>query len=213
MGEYIKHSKLGEVKIGTCESLYYVTLKEFKAALPEMGTEADIYLQPNEFRFRFPFPDEDGRKFGDDGKGFDRGYLLSVPKAIGIEIGHADYFFRVGEGKLPNHLHMGVNMPCPVTLKNGNGIKIYDWHNTSDYTIFEVVSQKICNDENTGGTLEVWTCVRCPYCGHMVRLSSTEAFTLQRWAETLDKEKSKEIIEVIARIVDGYTIETLQDIN
>ena len=62
MGEYVKINGT-ETKIGTCESLYYTTAKQFKTALPEMTCEGSMnpseYLTSGEFRFRFPFPDED----------------------------------------------------------------------------------------------------------------------------------------------------------
>jgi len=101
MGEYVKHRILGDnVKIGTCESLYYVTFPQFaKAAKAEHinAGAANTYMKPGAgFRFRFPFPDEKNYTFGSDGPdhNFDRGHLLKVPKRYGIEMGHETQFFR-----------------------------------------------------------------------------------------------------------------------
>lgn len=86
MGEYVNY-KGTEVKIGTCESLYYVTYPKFKEAF-EQGL-----LKPSEFSvhpakclevdsgflFRFPFPDEDKLPFGEIGKhNFNRGVPISI---------------------------------------------------------------------------------------------------------------------------------------
>lgn len=75
MGEYIRY-KESEIKIGTCEDLYYTSYQKYNQALnngrisevPGNGHPSE-YAKPNSgFRFRFPFPDEDKLPFGEIGK-------------------------------------------------------------------------------------------------------------------------------------------------
>lgn len=74
MGEYIKY-KGNEIKIGTCESLYYTSYQKYERALKEGHLSELPGNDPPEeyakadsgYRFRFPFPDEDNLPFGDIG--------------------------------------------------------------------------------------------------------------------------------------------------
>ncbi|SEA15182.1 hypothetical protein SAMN05192529_10962 [Arachidicoccus rhizosphaerae] len=86
MGEYVKY-KGAEVKIGTCESLYYVTYPKFKEAFDQkLLTPSEFSVHParclevdSGFLFRFPFPDEDKLAFGEIGKhGFNRGLPIKI---------------------------------------------------------------------------------------------------------------------------------------
>lgn len=71
MGEYIKYREK-EIKIGTCENLYYVNYPKYCDALKnnflfkvEGNAVPEEYAKPDTgFRFRFPFPDEDHLPFG-----------------------------------------------------------------------------------------------------------------------------------------------------
>lgn len=71
MGEYVTY--LGrQVKIGTCENLYYVSFQKYQRAyVADMMWRCDGNDYPSEYlkpdsanRFRFPFPDEDRLRFG-----------------------------------------------------------------------------------------------------------------------------------------------------
>jgi len=88
MGEYIKHRGT-EVKIGTCESLYYVTYPKYIRALKDGLLSAldsnspEIYAKPNSgFRFRFPFPDEDKLPFGDISGSFNRAIPVTIDRTV-----------------------------------------------------------------------------------------------------------------------------------
>jgi len=97
MGEYVKY-KRSEVKIGTCESLYYVSYPKFTEALAAGHVrKAENNLYPSEyskagagFLFRFPFPDEDRLKFGDIKEGFDRGVKITMTDPTVLEDIHHD---------------------------------------------------------------------------------------------------------------------------
>jgi hypothetical protein len=72
MPEYVRYKGI-ETKIGVVESLFYVSYQKYTAALAEGYLQrVDKSLLPERyaekgagFIFRFPFPDEDHRKFGD----------------------------------------------------------------------------------------------------------------------------------------------------
>jgi len=197
MGEYVRLN--GEsVKIGTCESLYYTTLQQFKDNLPNMTPAANQFLKPNTFRFRFPFPDEAHIEIGCHAD-FDRGVLISVPKSLGIEMPHGMFFYRVSKTKtveeLPNNLHFGINIPCPAAAPLPY---IRDWGNQIEkHTTFEVVAQKIVESE-------VQTVVRCPYCEEMCRLDGGEAKALHQYSKDHPKLFDKLQKEVIEELIKGY---------
>jgi len=89
MGEYIKY-KGHEIKIGTCESIYYASYQKYEKVLQEGQLSAvlgnappEAYAKPDSgYRFRFPFPDEDKLLFGDIGNfGYDRGVSVKIEPA------------------------------------------------------------------------------------------------------------------------------------
>lgn len=74
MGEYVKY-KGNEIKIGTCENLYYTSYQKYEQALKD-GRLSEVegndspteYAKPDSgYRFRFPFPDEDKLSLGNIG--------------------------------------------------------------------------------------------------------------------------------------------------
>lgn len=103
MGEYAKVKGTGEeVKIGTCEDMYYLRADQADAVWPVRGN-VDPVRDANGIRFRFPWPDEDGIAPGgfDD---HDRG--LVVWGATAPEIDHHRVQFKADNGYL-------VSLPCP----------------------------------------------------------------------------------------------------
>lgn len=118
MGEYIKYRNR-EVKIGTCENLYYVSYQKYIEALSAgLLAKLDGNSYPKtytdlsqEFRFRFPFPDEDKLKFGDIIEPYNRGIPITIDdrlvygqlavqgKVIQIEIVQQKPIKRQSDGK------------------------------------------------------------------------------------------------------------------
>lgn len=170
MGEYIKRGKQ-QVKIGTCENLYYTTHRELKRLHNLKSVNATNFMNENSYRFRFPFPDEDDKKLWGVYQDFNRGELFRFPKLKGVELAHGDVFFRSDYGNKKAIPAYGFNQPC---IFQEQTIKIYDWDNIKDSLIFEVTQQKI-----VGGILE--TVVRCPYCGEICRLSFDEVKILTHY--------------------------------
>lgn len=87
MGQY-----LGNRKIGTCESMYYMRIDEARELAAQGKRDNDgiafkDYLEDGATRFRFPFPDEDNldvndaKTYAKHDKGFD------IP-AGGVEVNH-----------------------------------------------------------------------------------------------------------------------------
>lgn len=78
MGEYARY-KGEEIKIGTCESMYYLRADQ-RHLVEALPNNVDPVKDAGEIRFRFPFPDEDACEPGGDfhGHDFDRKVWLPV---------------------------------------------------------------------------------------------------------------------------------------
>lgn len=115
MGEYISY-RGDEMKIGTCENLFYVSFPKYLIAMRDgllaqvAGNETPLgYAKPDSgFRFRFPFPDEDKLPLGDIGNfDFRRGVAVKVNPDIdsflsenfAVEKGK-DFFLEITQHKL-----------------------------------------------------------------------------------------------------------------
>ncbi|WP_142685403.1 hypothetical protein [Chitinophaga polysaccharea] len=107
MGEYIKY-KGEEVKIGTVENLYYVTYPQMENAFQKGLLETapnncspQQYLNPDSgFRFRFPFPDEDGFNICDSRYQYDRGVSFMDYYGQKVEIVQQKLLHRQSDNKL-----------------------------------------------------------------------------------------------------------------
>jgi len=119
MGEYANLvGSGGEIKIGTCENMYYLRYDQRRQIWPIRGSlnPADPETQ-REIRFRFPWPDEDNNAPGD----FDdpmRKLRVNVTHPPEVEHSTIQFVARA-EGYL-------VSLPCPEgpdaeTRVNRNG--------------------------------------------------------------------------------------------
>jgi hypothetical protein len=90
VGEYIGY-RGHQVKIGTCDDMYYVSYQKYEMALKRglLGkvpgsSDPMEYAKPDSgCRFRFPFPDEDKLPFGDIGNfSYDRAVKVKVDQEI-----------------------------------------------------------------------------------------------------------------------------------
>ena len=103
MGEYAKY-KGESVKIGTCESMYYLRYDQSHLVQPESGN-VDPVKDAESIRFRFPFPEEDN---------VEPGHFDPYNKAIWLhidaptEIEHYSIQFNNKAGIL-------VSLPCPYS--------------------------------------------------------------------------------------------------
>jgi hypothetical protein len=117
MGEYATHR--GEsIKIGTCESMYYLRADQARLVTPESGS-VDPVRDAESIRFRFPFPGEDdvapgqfepyNRRIRIDG--------LQAPAEL------ADDHYRV-QFVAQSHGY-NVCLPCPESGKAEHGLTVH----------------------------------------------------------------------------------------
>jgi len=166
MGEYVKLD--GEsYKIGTCESLYYCRyddLREWiaagRATLSDGNEKPAEYLK-GAYRFRFPFPDEDGaeaERIDAYGRDYERGVTIEAPAELFEEMDHTTLCKWIGPAGIE---HYGVNViiPCPL------GPDFDQVQHSPAPTLYhlEIVQQRPYE-----GAL--WCVVRCAWCGAMWRL-------------------------------------------
>jgi hypothetical protein len=150
------------IKIGTCENLYY--LRHDQRHLIERYD-----FSPDDFRYRFPFPDEDHLEpgqFDDHGRGIriPGGYSLSDQPDHGIVqfTAYAGYNLCIPCPEQFGHAGLG---PVPVELPDGGTIGVHrNGFNGSP---------KITQQRELDGLL--WTIVDCGSCGGKWRLTLEQA--------------------------------------
>lgn len=198
MGEY-----LGNIKIGTCENLYYTTFAKLKKSTLK-GKDEYLALDSG-FRFRFHFPDEKDTKIGDYND-FDRGYLIKIPMGL-FSMEHGDIFIRTDTLPNINAPAIGMNVPCAMSVPN----KVYRWEN-NDFYFLEIVQQKYVTDDESGN-VELQTVFRCPYCKCRARANFKEAQSIAneliKQSGDIEKEdgnKANELKEIALTIISGYFI-------
>jgi hypothetical protein len=170
MGEYAEYQ--GErVKIGTCEQMYYLRADQADQVRALPGN-VDPIDDRYGIRFRFPFPDEDGRAPGDvDGPehNFDRTFRIDGVPSAGVD--HYSVQFKAGNGYL-------LSIPCPEQGTRNvdrmsielDGLKIgLNGYGGS----FGIHSQKWVEADEDGPERLVTVC-RCHGCGALWRLHSWE---------------------------------------
>ena len=212
MGEYITIDKQ-EVKIGTCENMYYARLDQLEEVQALGLADVAEYLNPEYgYRYRFPFPEEDGLEIGEYDN-YSKG--LAVNLSYGSEC-HAPKLTEFLRGSDWEHRHVtqsqsvghcynfNVFIPCVLSadfakanLKTSNGTP-------SD--VIEIVQQKQVDGE-------IWVVVRCGYCGAAVRLDWEGASELcgvlrnyyvrEHGFVRLDNKSRQEYYNTIAERIEG----------
>lgn len=167
MGEYaIRKNDKREIKIGTCESMYYLRYEDKDKVTCQEGsldpsTELDLF-------WRLPFPDEDNVQPGEYQK-YNRGEPLYKNGVYG-----AEYFSDPTTAKSPGIMQLKdeasgllVNVACyqGEKLPAGNADFKPFWNGKGNaYELAFVKNTK-------AGVLPV---VRCKFCGQMWRYSWEE---------------------------------------
>jgi hypothetical protein len=108
MGEYALYNG-EEIKIGTCEDMYYLRADQAHLVEPLSGN-VDPVRDRDGIRFRFPFPDEDGIEPGAF-EDYERGvrlYGVKVPEGVD----HYSVQFKADNGYL-------TSLPCPELGSEG----------------------------------------------------------------------------------------------
>jgi hypothetical protein len=169
MGEYAKRKSDGtEVKIGTCESMYYLRYED-RNKVKKIPNSLDASREKNLF-WRIPFPDEDAVQVGeyDD---YSRSERLYKPGKYGAEdFTDKETIDSPGTMQMRHESGLLVNVKCyhGEKIPEGNDDFRPGWNGRSWF--YELAHIK--NLENG----EVLPVVRCRHCGQMWRYS---------WAEIL----------------------------
>lgn len=193
MGDYIHIDGIGDVKIGTCGDLYYITHAQLKAAVDEGKTsrlpnnqEPADYLLGNH-RFRFPFPDEDGTLPGQY-QPYDRGKPIMVDTDFVARIeGHTSLYSNLTNGRR-------APIPCPLSPE---GRKL----SPSAWGIFHIVQQRPVE-----GLLR--TVIQCPHCRNLWSLDVDDAIRFAGFVKTTPTTEDSEEVrnEITRRILAGYNL-------
>lgn len=197
MGEYAKYNGK-EVKIGTCEQMYYLRADQVSLIQPLNGSvNPRSKAQAEQIRFRFPFPQEDGTE---PGAFEDFDYSLGL---YGIEppedIEH--HFLQF----VRNYPHSGgllLSIACPRS-KEGKASSIKVCYNGYSGPI-GINSQRLVD-----GKL-VLICA-CGDCGALYRVPTLEDAkpildVLEQYAKDRERDGNGNFYREIARrITAGYT--------
>ena len=162
MGEYVKLPNGEDVKLGTCENLYYITFETAKRLLPicrqlEGNFPPEEYLNPaHGWRYRFPFPNEDNIEIY-NGNDFERAAIITAPEGFDIEDHDPIYHHCTAKGGYGYQVN--VKLECPA--KN----------NANKARPVAITQQKQVDGE-------LWTVAECGWCGSCVRLPREDAMLL-----------------------------------
>ncbi len=201
MGEYATY-KEQEIKIGTCEDLYYLRFDQ-------RDRIRDYDFTPDVFRYRFPFPDEDGIEpgaFSDH----DRGERIPGWTIPADWIGHYSVQFIAQAGYV-------ASLPCPESVGGPPGLDPVDvggvkvhrngWHGHA-----VVKQQRLLNGQ-------LLTVVGCNACGAAWRLETLEdaepvivalRAEADRERRLRGQEARADYLHTIAdRIAQGYAVSVL----
>jgi hypothetical protein len=213
MGEYAKRKSDGqEIKIGTCEDMYYIRFEDRFKVSPLDGN-TDISREPEGCRFRLPFPDEDNILPGDY-EDFNRGLRLykRLPcdwcAGSGKNLtfaedcrrcggngfdGHSDFQYedlKPGSFQITHESGLLFSVPCH------HGMKLPDlgpvkpcWNGKSWATVLSSI--RVVRD---GLELKTFPVVRCRFCDEAWRFDWEDVWDyipedmktrLQRYREVL----------------------------
>lgn len=200
MGEYIKINN-EQVKLGTCEDLYYTRYSQLKNIVSMAGfcggnAQPEEYLNPkNGFRYRFPFPEEDNKQIGDY-EDYDKGIIFTVDSDFETEHKNICVSTSVNGSYNINH-----NIKCP---NSKNWEQSCSAKHASPYLLKQ--------QKQVDGHL--WIVCECGYCHNKFRLDKEGAWqVIKFFVKNLNYRKSspnysesnnKYYIKVIKRIARGY---------
>lgn len=204
MGEYIELDGL-TYKIGTMESLYYVRYDQMAAwvtsgrARQKGGNLSPHRYLEGDFRFRFPFPDEDtpDNQLGEAALlDYDRGFPVAGGLEVREMVEHERCYATIQGGGAwgVGTTNLSILVGCP----QGE-----DPHPHIEGRGFvEIVAQRpIFEGAPQATPAALWVVVRCPYCRSMARLDLESAHVL---AERLQEAGNT---ETARRVLAGYGVD------
>jgi hypothetical protein len=154
MGEYATRKSDGQdVKIGTCEDMYYLRWDQAHLVRANAGSVDPIEYK-NELRFRFPFPNEDDVRPGEF-EDFERGIAVwGVEPPEGVE--HYKVQFVASAG-------YNVMLPCPEGPGQVEGVSP---HRNGFRGAVLITQQRWWNEQ-------LITVCECGGCGAKYRIEET----------------------------------------
>lgn len=223
MGEYILLDGVPN-KIGTCEDLYYCRYTDLvdwiaagRASLAPNNEVPASYLAGG-YRFRFPFPDEDGlesARLATYAAEYDRGVLIPYPvDLLTSEIEHRRAYAEFSphgarhKGQWGYQTRAWALLPCPLdaadtrardywphveALSAPGFMQIQRYEDRGPWV--ELVEQRPLD----GQLVAVF---RCPFCGTRWRLPQADAVKVAAYAQETAPEL--ELAETMRRMLAGY---------
>lgn len=202
MGEYATRKSDGqEIKIGTCESMYYLRYED-RAKVRHLSGNVNPVKDAGELRFRLPFPDEDGIQPGEY-EDYNRGQRLyrylpcqcckgepTTYKCIrcdgsGCEP-YADQFSDPSTTDDPGIMQLRheasgliLNVPCYHGEKLPDVVKPMQafWNGKGhSLELFQLRPVRLAHDDGTEYE-QVFPVVRCRHCNHAWRYT---------WADVIE---------------------------
>lgn len=177
MGEYARRkSDNVEIKVGTCEDMYYLRYEDRHKVILDDGSSFGN-------RWRLPIPEEDHIKPGDyDAPYFRGGFVPLLPTTVCGDDGEDELISFTPNPEVADHpgtlqihhdsglllnikCHHGIRLP-----EAGGGLKSAFWSGKANHQW-----NLVCLKDTAQGMLPV---VACATCGHMYRESS--------WAAVID---------------------------
>ncbi len=165
MGEYaFRKSDRTKIKIGTCETMYYLRYDDRDKVLPQQNS-LNPAREMNLF-WRLPFPDEDQVAIGEYDS-YNRG--LRLYKKEVDRLGR-DYYTDFSDPKTandPGNIQLKhesgllINVPCH------HGEKLPDLGDSKAFWNGKSHSLELAHLKNMANG--VWPIVKCRHCGHMWR--------------------------------------------
>ncbi len=174
MGEYATRISDGEnIKIGTCEQMYYLRADQVNQIAPVRGSvNPRLLAHAGGIRFRFPFPQEDGVLPGNF-EDYDYGlglYGVEVPEDI--DHGHLQF-----SRNYPSKGGMLLSIPCPRS-KEGKAYASKVSYNGYNGPV-HIHSQRLVDGK-------LMLVLRCGDCGALWRVTTVEE--CQPVLDALEKE-------------------------
>lgn len=165
MGEYIKTSSGGNVKLGTCEHLMYVRLDELEQEARENQSAREYLDQSCNWIYRFPWPQEDGQSIdqADEREPFDYGQFIFA--CDDVEVEHQEIATHISA----NHSYgLNVMIPCPAgkdfDLKRNHGATFHP---------FKIIGERVRPGQ-------LYTVFACGYCDQWFSLGPDEGASLEK---------------------------------
>jgi hypothetical protein len=169
MGEYaIRSSDGAEIKIGTCENMYYLRFED-REKVQKLSGNVDPIADCGELRFRLPFPDEDDVQPGEY-EDFNRGQRLYRQRGVGVS-GYCEDWKDESTVEDPGIMQLRheasgllLNVPCYHGVKLPDVIKPMQAFWNGKGHAFELAQLR-----PIGSGLLVYPVVRCRFCQHAWR--------------------------------------------